>query len=695
MSNLYQTLFLVLLFTFLGTDCVATDSPDMDSLSLHLQEARENKTTPQTLEAFYQLVEVANFERTWKKVIIICEEAIQFSEEERTFWMRGDFFYEIGKAYAELTKYEEAIDYFEQAVSLRSEDYRRKTLGDAYTELALIHRVVGNYQKSYEYYLHLLRVQEANKDSLKVTRTLYGIGCILFYQDNFSGALDYYKRALKISEQLGKEKEMSSPLAGIASVYIEKKEYEKALKYNFKSLEIAKKIDYKVNVAYVLQNIGSCYLGMGQLSKAEEYISQSIELKKILEDPWGLVGSYKDLARIYSQMERHDESIAILQEAMKIAEGIGSNPRKLNIYDIFIESYETAGDTEMANKYLHAYIELKDTLINESSVREMGAAKSGYEVKKREDKIALLTSQKELLEKEQKIKSLTYYLMGASLLFMLALTFIWFSRFRMQQRMVGLLEEKNDQIHRQNKQLELSNEDLQQFAYVASHDLKEPLRMISSYTTLLKKRYQHLFDDQAEEFMFYVVDAVGRMQVLLDDLLAYSRIETQKGNQKWIESIDVISIVSSNLRMAITEKNVDVKINYNQLPKINADRSQMIQLFQNLISNAIKFVDTDKPQVEVGFKKAKGKMALFVKDNGIGIDEKSKAKIFEMFHRLHTKEEFEGTGIGLATCKRIVDRHMGEIWVESEKGKGSTFFIALPEKDLAASELKMEPATIA
>ncbi len=691
MSNLYQTFLLVFLFTFLGTDCVASDNPSMDSLSLHLREARQKKTVPQTLDAFYQMLDRAIFDRAWRKAIIICEEALQFSEEQKTFWRRGDFLYQMGMVYSGLTNYHEAINYFNQAVSLKSEDYQENSLSEAYTELAMTHRVIGNYQKSYEYYLHLLRVQEAEKDSLSVSKTLYGIGCILFYQDNFPGALEYYDRALALSEVLGREQEVSSSLGGIASVYIENKEYEKALEYNLRSLAIAKKINHKVNVSYIVQNIGSCYIGMGQLSKAEEYIQESILLKKQLEDPWGLVGSYKSLARIYSQMERHDESIIILQEAMDIAEGIGSNPRKLKIYEIFIESYESAEDMEMANKYLHAYINLKDTLINESSVREMGAAKSGYEVKKREDKIALLTSQKELLEKEQKIKSLTYYLMGASLLFMLALTFIWFSRFRMQKRLVGLLEEKNDQIHRQNKQLELSNEDLQQFAYVASHDLKEPLRMISSYTTLLKKRYQHLFDEQADEFMFYVVDAVDRMQVLLDDLLAYSRIETREGNQQWIESIDVISIVGSNLRMAVTEKNVDLKVNYEQLPKICADRSQMIQLFQNLISNAIKFVDTDQPEVEVGFKKANGKMALFVKDNGIGIDEKSKAKIFEMFHRLHTKEEFEGTGIGLATCKRIVDRHLGEIWVESEKGKGSTFFIALPEKSIAVSELKMEP----
>ena len=177
----------------------------------------------------------------------------------------------------------------------------------------------------------------------------------------------------------------------------------------------------------------------------------------------------------------------------------------------------------------------------------MGEAKTRYEVQKREDQIALLTTEKALLETEQKIRSLNFYLMGGTLIFFLGLAMLWFSRFRMQKRLVGLLEEKNEQIHRQNKQLELSNEDLQQFAYVASHDLKEPLRMISSYTTLLKKRYNQLFDDQAHEFMYYVVDAVDRMQTLLDDLLAYSRVETRGGNQRWVEATDIMAMVTSNL----------------------------------------------------------------------------------------------------------------------------------------------------
>ena len=504
--------------------------------------------------------------------------------------------------------------------------------------------------------------------------------------------MNYYQRALVLSERLANKKAVYSCLAGIASVYVETKKYPEALEYNIRSLRIAEQLAYKTGIAYALQNIGSTYQGLKEYRKAKDYFLRSVEIKKTLGDKWGHIGSLRSLGECSMHLGMYDQSITFLGEALILATEIGSKPRKIEIYEAFANSYEMVGNLEMSNFYLRKFIALKDSVLTESSMREMGDAKSRYEIQKREDQIALLTTEKALLKKEQEVKSLNYYLMGASVLFMLILTLIWFSRFRMQKHLVGLLEEKNEQIHRQNKQLELSNEDLQQFAYVASHDLKEPLRMISSYTTLLKKRYQQLFDDQAHEFMYYVVDAVGRMQTLLDDLLAYSRVETRGGNQKWIEATDVMAMVNSNLRAAIEEKKVDMVVHYDKLPRILADRSQMVQLFQNLISNAIKFVDTDEPRVEVGCVEVDGKKALFVKDNGIGIAPEAKEKIFEMFHRLHTREEFEGTGIGLATCKRIVDRHMGEIWVDSEKGKGSTFFIALPEKSYAPSELQPQAA---
>ena len=224
--------------------------------------------------------------------------------------------------------------------------------------------------------------------------------------------------------------------------------------------------------------------------------------------------------------------------------------------------------------------------------------------------------------------------------------------------------------------LKRSNEDLSRFAYAASHDLQEPLRTIISYTQLFTSRYKNLIDDKADKYVNFILDGTMRMRTLITDLLAYSRIETHGIHFKPTNCQDIIEDALSNLNASIKEKNAI--INYDGLPTINGDPSHLTQLFQNLISNAIKFCTVNSPVIHISTKKVEHEWQFSVKDNGIGIDSKYFERIFVIFQRLHTRQEYPGTGIGLAICKKIVERHEGRIWVESEIGKGSTFYFTIP-----------------
>jgi len=208
--------------------------------------------------------------------------------------------------------------------------------------------------------------------------------------------------------------------------------------------------------------------------------------------------------------------------------------------------------------------------------------------------------------------------------------------------------------------------------------LKEPLRMISSYTTLLRRRYNDLYDESGKEFMHYIIDAVSRMETMLTDLLAYSRVGTQIDTRDWIDMGRTMVVVEANLRARLLEEKAQLIFDEEKLPALKANKTHMVQLLQNLCSNAIKFRGERNPKVEIGHTYENGIYKFYVKDNGIGISEDNQKKVFEMFRRLHTKEEFEGSGIGLSTCKKIVAKHGGDIWVKSEEGKGSTFFFTIP-----------------
>jgi PAS domain S-box-containing protein len=221
-----------------------------------------------------------------------------------------------------------------------------------------------------------------------------------------------------------------------------------------------------------------------------------------------------------------------------------------------------------------------------------------------------------------------------------------------------------------------SNEELGQFAYIASHDLQEPLRMVASYTQLLSRRYKGKLDSDADEFIAFAVDGAGRMQRLIQDLLAYSRVGTKGKDLLEASSETALQEALINLRGAIAESGAQVT--HDPLPMVVADEMQLVQLFQNLVGNAIKYQRPGIPQVHISAARNGGKKWTFsVKDNGLGIDPQYFEKIFGMFQRLHKREEFAGTGIGLAICKKIVERHGSCISVESQPGQGSTFRFAL------------------
>lgn len=228
------------------------------------------------------------------------------------------------------------------------------------------------------------------------------------------------------------------------------------------------------------------------------------------------------------------------------------------------------------------------------------------------------------------------------------------------------------------KQLKRSNAELEQFAYVASHDLQEPLRMITSFLQLLQRRYEHQLDSNANEFIQFAVDGAARMQELVNDLLAYSRIERKTGKFEEVDTEEILKQITFESRLLIEENNAD--ISYDNLPVVRADYPQMVQVFQNLLSNSIKYNNQERPTIHVSAEKKDTDWLFKVEDNGIGIDPKHGERVFKIFQRLHARDEYEGTGIGLAIVKRIVERHGGMIWYESQPDQGSTFYFNIPRE---------------
>jgi light-regulated signal transduction histidine kinase (bacteriophytochrome) len=276
------------------------------------------------------------------------------------------------------------------------------------------------------------------------------------------------------------------------------------------------------------------------------------------------------------------------------------------------------------------------------------------------------------------------------------------ARTRAEQDLRAALADTELKVRERTTELARSNRDLEQFAYVASHDLQEPLRMVASFTQLLADRYRDRLDADAMDFIGYAVEGATRMRTLISDLLAYSRIGTKGSPFAPTSFTAAAETAMRNLTLAIEE--TGARVCCDALPTLLADESQIVRVFQNLIGNSIKFRSAETPDIRISARRADGRSPgegpgpggadaggpdgwiFSVRDNGIGLEPEHMNRIFEIFQRLHTRAEYPGSGIGLAVCKKIIERHGGRIWVESAKGRGSTFCFAMPERpDKAAS----------
>ena len=702
---LFKFIFIGLLFPFVNIWAI-----DIDSLCVQI-EALKTKQDYQSLSTSY--TEMGDYyfdEREFSDAQANYEEALE--SLQRIGAKNMNLYFYLGKTHQRMNEFDAALNYYflylEEKTAVVDIEKKVIILGN----VAKIYQEMGNFKLAYNYRLQALQIYEEIPDSLGIARSIYEIGNIYFYQFRFESALEYFVKTLEIAEDIENRTAIYASLGAIGSAYERLNRIEQSLDYNLKALRLAEEMDYIRGIAYATQNVGSNYFNIGKCTLALEYLNKSWELKRELGDKWGEIESLRAIGNVYVDLDKFSISINYFKQALSIAQSIGSRPRIIEVYESMGEAYRKNGDINNAYKYQTAYLNLKDSLLNENTLQEMNQAKIDYEMYKKEREIGLLKKENELLQTQQEIR---FYqnasLMGIAFftIFTIAL-FLYYRKLRQyneilknkneqiqqqnqeleninyqQIQLNKLLANKNEQIQEQNQQLENSNLELRQFAYIASHDLKEPLRTISSYTSLLDRRYKKDLDQDAQEFMGFVTDAVKRMYALLDDLLAYSRVGSQHQSKNWINTKEVVDTVVGILQPTIHQKNAKIHIHF--LPTVKASQVQMQQLFQNLISNALKFQTHSNPEVWIDCKK-KGKLYTFsIKDNGIGIDPDYQQKIFEMFRRLHTKEEYEGTGIGLATCRKIVEQHGGQIWGESEIGKGSTFFFTLPVEQQPAKNV--------
>ncbi len=540
--------------------------------------------------------------------------------------------------------------------------------------LARLYNEQGTYDKSYKILLQSLT--HSQKISRSAADLNYELGNTFYYQSNLEEALKHYTGAYDIYKQLNHSTswDVFSSLGAIGSVYGEMKEIEKSLLYHEQALWIAENMNDDYSVANASYNVAVASHYLGQYSKAASFYEKAITINKKLEDHLSLTYNYLGLSSTKIENGEIETGKQIIKKVLQEAEKIDDKSHLQYIYQELSNVYFKSGNLSDSHSYLSKYVDLKDSLINEQSLKELSNIKTNYEIQKAEKDTEIA-----LLKKDANITQMKWITTFCSLLALLVVLAMFYSRYKLQLNSNKALESKNLEIEKRNRELIISNQALEQFAHIASHDLKEPLRSISSFSSLLNKKHYNEVDDDSKEFFGYISDSVNRMYNLLEDILAYSKLNySEEELHEDVNTKRVLDVVLDNLDNEIIESGVKIETK-GEFPTINGSFSSFIQLFENLISNAIKFhAKTDKPVIKISCTRKRNTYVFAVNDNGIGISRNYHEKIFHVFKRLNPKHEYPGNGIGLAICKKLVEKFQGKIWVESKEGKGSTFFVSLP-----------------
>ena len=511
----------------------------------------------------------------------------------------------------------------------------------ALRNIAVVCGVKSNYKIGMQYFLEALDKCESIGYKELYVQIQVNIGTLYAHLFNYPEAIRRYKGMVEKYSDFLEDVTKVVVYNNLGNIYLSTHQPGNALEYFENALRLASQGNFRSMQAHALAQLSRTNLQLGMVDDAKKNARSAQDIIEELGKVNGKQINLLNWGEIFYREKDFDKAQIFTMEAIGMAREVKDDACEIRCYKHLAKIFQSKGDFKKALDYEVKYGEIQEAFAKEQYDRQFLDMEIRHAIKEKQKAIEALTKENEYQ---------------------------------------ALLLNKSDQIANQNLELMRANEDLKQFAYVASHDLKEPIRMIGSFTQIIHKKTKHLLDEKDHQYFEFISGGVNRMNELLDGLLKYATVGNFEINIEEVDMNKVVMVCMANLHVRIGETKAD--ISYDKLPTVHTNPPLMIQLLQNLISNALKFNKMEEiPVIRIGAIDADMETIFFVKDNGIGISNNSQNKIFEIFHRLHARETYEGTGIGLAICKKIISRLNGKIWVESEEDEGATFYFAIPKRN--------------
>lgn len=662
-----------------------------------LKEAKKKST-----EKLLELAE-ENTHRNFDLAITytnIAEKKARIEKDNKTIF---DAIKQRGRIYEFNNRLLEALDIYKEGEILANENDNDKQRLSIYTDIAITQRRLSNYSDCRKYHRDALAIAERIGDQQGIENSYYGLATLHKNLASYDKALEFYNKVVQSTEKTGETYRMLNTRQYVASTYAEagqndlalkeiKETFEEAIeqgdslligtvafdygkilsndgdikgalkKYEY-SLAFFKALNHKPLIARSLFYIGDTYAQLEDYEKAGQFFETCQSYKKYMS-----IKSLSDLqyrmGALYRNLKNYGFSEKSYTEGLQIAEDNNLKELCQKSHHGLYELYESQNKIKKALFHLDKSASFKDSLLTEGKLKTIRQLNFQEEVRASDEQID------ELKVKQRNI--ILFSSLGGLALVVGFLSFVLINNNRSNAK----LKSKNEEIRNQNVKLRESNEVLHQFTYVAAHDLKEPVRNIGSFISLLKRRYGKEFNEEANEYMNFVMQGANRINTLLNDLENYTSISLQQPVEEITNPANTLKRIKELSEYELTEEHIVVN---NILPKVKMAEKHLRILLKELIGNAIKFRSEDTPKMELSAVEQDNFILFKLKDNGMGIRQEHESKVFNLFYKEEKNWEKNGTGIGLTICKNIVDKYDGEIWFKTNEGKGVTFYMTLPK----------------
>jgi signal transduction histidine kinase len=710
-SQFIKPILALMLFSVLCLGTVRANSPEYKKDSTTIAELIQSsgkkslKNFPESIGEANKAIEIAKklndkemLVRVYLATGLIYEENTQLENAASYYQMSLDIFDFVNKQTQidivynwaiinkKLNRFKIARDYYTKTLSLAliasDKPLAQKPKSDiqaaqmATNGLGTLHEFLSEFDLAIQAYLQSLEYAKQCNNVKGSVLTLVNISGVYLKGKDFNLALENITKALNMANDLKDTTHIGFVYVTFGKILNEQGKYEDALSYLTKALKHYESKGEKRYIARTYIHMSEVYLQKKDFNTAKEYLLKAVNNYKDALQFDDYPNLYLKLGTLYQQTNENVKAANALNEAILSAKARNFKEIVQKANTVLSEVYAQLGKHQLALEALKTANIFGDSLFNEKKSRQFAEAQYKFDVEKAE---AQSKFQQELGEKklnDVKLEQSRYMFVMFFILFSAVIgTLVYIVKIKTKSN--AILLQKNDEIKFQNERLEKSNEILSQFAYASAHDLKEPLRSISSFVHIIQRRYSKILPPEAEEYMSFVIGGVKRMESLLGALLEYSTVASNQQEVKQVTPLNqALNDILQNLHTIINEKGAVIDIS-NNLPSLWISRLHLTQLFQNLMSNSMKFSDKP-PRIEISGKVKDEQYVIAVKDNGIGMKAEYSDKIFRLFQRLSRNPQYEGTGIGLAICKNIVDNYNGKIWFESIEGVGTTFFISIP-----------------